>query len=194
MARKYELKQRAKRQEETRQRIVEAAVELHTSLGSSRTSVSAIAERAGVQRHTYYRHFPDDRSLFLACSGLHAERDPLPDAEIWRTIADPVERLRRGLAELYAYYARNESLLANAIRDAETDPVTREVGELRFGRPLAAMRAALAEGLGGRAPAALDLALDFNTWRTLVRRTGLSQDEAVDLMTAALGCLSSYQR
>jgi AcrR family transcriptional regulator len=79
MSRTYTLKRRAERQAETRRRIVEAAVDLHSSIGPARTTVSMIAERAGVQRHTFYAHFPDERSLFLACSGLTLERDPLPD-------------------------------------------------------------------------------------------------------------------
>src|SRR3954452_12985814 len=119
MARKYELKKRAERQDETRIRIVEAAIDLHTTIGPVRTSVSAIAERAGVQRHTYYRYFPDERSLGLACSGLYAQRNPLPDPGPWREIRDPGERLRRGLEELYEYYERNEPMLSNITRDAE---------------------------------------------------------------------------
>src|SRR4029077_9727775 len=88
MARTYTLKRRAEQQAETRQRIVEAAVELHSSVGPARTTVSMIADRAGVQRHTFYAHFPDERGVFVACSGLVAERDPLPDAEPWRAIDD----------------------------------------------------------------------------------------------------------
>ena len=68
MKRRYELKERARRQAETKQRIVEAAVALHTSVGPARTTISAIAERAGVERHTVYAHFPDERTLFRACS------------------------------------------------------------------------------------------------------------------------------
>ena len=68
MKRRYELKERARRQAETRQRIVDAAVELHTSVGPARTTISAIAERAGVERHTVYAHFPDEPTLFRACS------------------------------------------------------------------------------------------------------------------------------
>ena len=81
MARTYTLTRRAEQQAETRRRIVEAAVELHGSVGPALTSISMVAERAGVQRHTLYAHFPDERSLQLACSGLFAERAPLPDAE-----------------------------------------------------------------------------------------------------------------
>jgi AcrR family transcriptional regulator len=190
MARKYKLKQRAERQEETRRRIAQAALELHGSIGPERTTVSAIAERAGVQRHTYYRHFPDERSLGMACSGLHMERDPLPDPDPWRSVADPAARLRRGLGELYRYFERNESLLENVIRDSEIDPITREVTELRLGAPLRAIRDALAEVLPRRrtATAALDLALDFHTWRLLVRRSGLKTPQAVDLMVTTLLC------
>src|SRR5918999_3069209 len=130
--RKYELKRRAERQDETRQRIVDAAIALHTTVGPARTTVSAIAERAGVQRHTVYSHFPDERTLGLACSGCHIERYPLPDASAWREIADPEERLRRGLTEVYAYYARHGEGLVPILRDAESDALTRELIELRF--------------------------------------------------------------
>ena len=111
MTRAYELKRRAAHMAETRARIVEAAIELHQTIGPARTSVSAIAEKAGVQRQTYYRHFPDQRSLFQACSGLYVARNPLPDPDAWRAIADPHVRLRQGLRELYAYYAENKDRL-----------------------------------------------------------------------------------
>jgi AcrR family transcriptional regulator len=190
VGRKYELKRRAMRQEETRRRIVEAAVELHTILGPARTTVSAVADRAGVQRHTYYRHFPDEWSLRLACSGLHQERDPFPDPEPWGAIADPAKRLRRGLGELYAYFARNEALLANLARDAAIDPPTREIMAVRFGPRLGAIRETLAAGLParGRVLALLDLALDFQTWHSLARRSGLSERQAVEAMLTAVTC------
>jgi AcrR family transcriptional regulator len=193
MGRKYELKKRAERQEETRQRIVQAAVDLHETIGPARTSVSAIAERAGVQRHTYYRHFPDTRSLFLACSGLYLEQNPFPDPELWRAIADPQKRLQRGLAELYAYYERNEPMFWHAIRDSDIDPVTAEVNALRFAPPLNAAFAALATGLGNgrrskRRLALLGLALDFKTWRTLSFDGGLDPEEAAATMADAVAC------
>src|ERR671921_2339620 len=104
MTRTYTLKRRAEQQADTRRRIVEAAVDLHCSVGPALTTLSMIAERAGVQRHTLYAHFPDERSLFLACSGLTLERDPLPDPAPWRSIADAQERLRVALAEVYGWY------------------------------------------------------------------------------------------
>lgn len=167
--RRYKLQRRAERQAETRRRIVEAAVELHTELGPARTTVSAIAERAGVQRHTFYAHFPDERELALACSGLHLERDPPPDPERWRPTRPGGPRLRLGLTELYGYYERNEQLLGNVLRDAEVDALTREIVELRLGAGLARMLEVLAERLPERerVRAALWLALDFAAWRAL---------------------------
>jgi AcrR family transcriptional regulator len=189
MARKYQLKKRAEHQDETRRRIVEAAIDLHATIGPARTSVSAIAERAGVQRHTYYRHFPDERSLGLACSGLYVERNPMPDPESWRAIRDPEKRLRRGLEELYAYYERNEPMLSNVTRDAEVDPLTAELASLRFGPALAVMKTVLANGRRSkRALALLDVALAFPTWRSLVRENGLRRAEAVQTMVAATRC------
>src|SRR5690242_9380974 len=103
MTRTYTFRRRAEQQAETRQRIVETAVELHGSMGPARTTFSMIAEQAGVQRHTLYAHFRDERSLLAACSGLVAERDPLPQAEPWRAIVDPRRRLREGLSAIYGW-------------------------------------------------------------------------------------------
>src|SRR6476659_6302199 len=102
MPRPYELKKRAERQEETRRRIVEATIELHQTLGPNATSMADIAERANVGRVTVYRHFPDEPTLALACSGLYLQRHPPPDPAAWETIAEPAARLRAGLRDTYA--------------------------------------------------------------------------------------------
>jgi AcrR family transcriptional regulator len=193
MARPYELKKRAERQEQTRLRIVEAAVALHGEVGPARTTVSAIAERAGVERHTYYRHFPDERSLFLACSGHFTALHPLPDPAPLRAISDPHARLRRGLAEVYAYYARHEGLFANITRDAAVHAPTAEAHALRTRPQVEAIRAALAVGLAAgrnrsRTLAALDVALDFATWETLTAGNRLTDRAAANLMARMVGC------
>src|SRR5215203_7413908 len=113
MARKYVMKRRAERQKETHRRIVDATVELHRTIGPLRTTISAIAEKAGVQRHTYYAHFPELKDLYQACTAHHMEQDPLPDPSRWAEISGPEERLRRALSEAYAYYGGNEALLTN---------------------------------------------------------------------------------
>jgi AcrR family transcriptional regulator len=188
MTRTYTLKKRADQQAETRQRIVEAAVELHGTIGPAQTTVSMVAERAGVQRHTFYAHFPDERSLLLACSGLAAERDGPPDAAPWRTIGDRDKRLRTGLTAIYTWYARNAGLLANVLRDAEHQPLVREVIELRQGAQFAAYFDVLGAGLDETQRALLRVALSFFTWRTLAQESGLDPDAAAAAMTRAIGC------
>jgi len=186
MTRTYTQKKRAEQKAGTRTRIVEAAVDLHGSVGPALTTVSMIAERAGVQRHTFYAHFPDERSLLTACSGLALERDPLPDAEAW-TMLEGAERLRAGLAAIYAWYERNADLLACVLRDAEYHAPTREISALRFGPAFAAWREVLGAGLDSAQRATLGLALSYHSWRTLVRDEGLDREAAVAAMAAAIG-------
>ncbi len=183
MTRKYELKRRAERQAETRRRIVDATVELHSSVGPARTTISAIAGRAGVERHTVYAHFPDERTLFQACSthwrGLH----PLPSSGRWDRIADPVRRLRAALTDVYAWYELVEDDLAIFSRDAGVHSLTAELVGRRE-RAIGSFRDALADGWPRRRAvrAAIGHALDFETWRSLARRQGLTRKQAVDAM------------
>jgi AcrR family transcriptional regulator len=186
MTRTYTLKRRAEQQAETRQRIVEAALDLHGSVGPALTTISMIAERAGVQRHTLYAHFPDERSLYLACSGLAHERDPPPAAAAWRSIEDRRERLRTGLLAVYGWYERNAELIACVLRDAEHHRLTREVTELRFGPSMAAHQEVLGAKLSTKQRAVLRLALSFFTWRTLVREGGLRPSAAAGAMIQAI--------
>jgi AcrR family transcriptional regulator len=186
MARTYTLKRRAEQQAETRRRIVEAAVELHGSVGPARTTFSRVAERAGVQRHTLYAHFPDERSLVMACSGLFYEREPPPAAEVWRSIEDRRERLRSGLAAIYAWYERNAELIACVVRDAEVDPLIKEIAELRMGPYVAAWHEVLGLKIGARQRAMLALALSFHTWQTLTGEGGLKPGAAVKAMVQAI--------
>jgi len=183
MNRKYELKERARRQAETRQRIVEATVDLHTSVGPARTTISGIAERAGVERHTVYAHFPDDQALLRACSEHWEAIHPLPDVEMLMEIEDPARRLRRALAEIYGWYESVEADLALFVRDASVNPAVEDVL-----RGMTARFATLAEAASQGWPrrksvrAAIGHALEFETWRSLVRRQGLTQTQAVDAM------------
>ena len=188
MTRIYTLKRRAEQQAETRRRIVEATVDLHGSVGPALTTLSMVAERAGVQRHTLYAHFPDERSLYLACSGLAMERDPLPDAEPWRAIADQRERLRTGLRAIYGWYERNAALAACVLRDAEYHALTKEIIAMRIGPHMAAYHEVLGAKLSAKQRAVLALALSFFTWRTLAREGGLKQGAAVEAMVQAVDC------
>lgn len=186
MTRKYTLGKRAEQQAATRQRIVEAAVDLHGTVGPAQTTVTMVAERAGVQRHTFYKHFPDERSLLMACSGLAMARDPLPNAEAWQSLNDREALLRRALSELYGWYARNAELTACVTRDAQHHALTREVTELRMAPTMATYVEVLGSGLGPLGRAALHLALSFAGWSALVRDAGLAQDDAVTVMIRAV--------
>lgn len=186
MTRTYTLRRRAESQAATRQRIVEAAVELHSSVGPASTTLSMLAERAGVQRHTIYAHFPDERSLLLACSGLTVERDPPPDATSWRAIVDRRERLHAGLAAVYAWYGRNAALAGCVLRDAEVHALTREVADMRLGPYFAGWQEVLGAKLPAGQRAMLAVALSFFTWRTLVRERGVKPSAAADAMVQAI--------
>jgi AcrR family transcriptional regulator len=194
MARKYEMKRRAERIQETRRRITEAAVELHRTVGPARATVSAIAEKAGVQRHTYYAHFPELKDLYRACMGHYSERNPVPDPSRWADIAEAEERLRVALSEVYAYYSGNEAMVSNVLRDAELDPIVQEI-MVPFDQYWETVRDAIAdafEASGDRREellGAIALAQDFQTWQTLVRQQELSQDRAVELMVGMVRCL-----
>lgn len=188
MTRTYTLKRRAEQQAETRRRIVEAAVELHGSVGPARATISMVAAHAGVQRHTLYAHFPDERSLLLACSGLALERDPLPESGPWHGIEDQDERLRRGLLAVYGWYGRNAELAACVLRDAEFHQPTKEITEMRMTPHMKAYQEALGEKLSPRQRVVLQLALSFFTWRTLVREGGLGPPAAVGAMVQAITC------
>jgi AcrR family transcriptional regulator len=186
MPRKYKLKARAERQAHTRQRIVDATVELHATVGPARTTVSAIAEKAGVERKTFYRHFPDAAEVFAACSARFRELNPPPDPGAWPTDCDSQARVRHGLIQVYGYYRRHQQLISNVLRDRE---LGLPVGE-GFIRHRAACKQALADGFDidrtrrRRLLAALELALDFRTWQTLAHAQ-LSDHQAAEL-TAAL--------
>ncbi len=182
MTRKYELKARAESQDATRRRITAATVELHRTVGPAQTTISAIARTAGVQRVTVYRHFPDERGLFAACGAHWLASDPPPDPSGWAEIADPEERCVSGLSRLYAWYGRQEAMLANVARDAPLLPALAEVADPA---PLQnAMRAVLMVGRKDRrrTRAALGHALEFSTWRSLTRSQGLTDARAARLM------------
>jgi AcrR family transcriptional regulator len=185
--RPYRKKRRAELEAQTQLRITESAVALHGTLGPSRTSMSAIAEHAGVRRSTLYRHFPDETAVFAACSAHWREANPAPDLGAWAAIEDPDRRLRSALEELYAYYRRTEGMMVNLYRDAELMPtVARSFS--RFAEYLAAAGELLVDGrrLRGRprdrVRAATGHAIAFATWRSLAREQGLDDPAAAELM------------
>jgi AcrR family transcriptional regulator len=189
MARKYELRQRAENVTATRKRIIEATVELHDSVGPARTSISAIAERAGVQRLTVYRHFPDEYSLFAACSSHWQAQNPAPDPSTWAAVDDPEERLRTGLIAIYAFYRATEGMTGNLLRDLPGSPVMQKVAA-PYVEYWQTVRDALEHGWNARGRkgtllrAVIGHAVEFETWRSLARREGLDDAVAAETMVS----------
>jgi AcrR family transcriptional regulator len=175
--------------EQTRLRITEATMRLHERIGPAATTVSAIAEEAGVTRLTVYRHFPDDVALVMACSGHWRTLYPRPDSSRWASIADPVERLRTALSETYTWSQAAAPMMTKILRDLDAMPAF--VGEF-----LAAEERSRVEILGKgfrargrparRLHAALRHALHIQTWQSLCGDGGLDNDEAVELMVATV--------
>jgi AcrR family transcriptional regulator len=187
--RPYRKRKRAESELETRQRITEAAVALHQTVGPARTSVKAIAERAGVDRATVYRHFPQEQALFNACTSHYYAHHPMPDPSRWVAITDPDERLGAALADLYRWYGEAEGMLATGIRDIEHVPAGSR--EAFFGY-VQTVHAALVVDRRERGrtrvriAGAVGHAINFRTWQSLVREQQLSVDEAITLMVATV--------
>jgi AcrR family transcriptional regulator len=187
--RRYEKRRRAEQEEATRRRITEAAVTLHGTVGPARTTISALAREAGVQRATVYRHFPDDASLLAACSAHWATQHPAPDPQPWLAVEDPEERVRTALAAVYARYRGAEPMLTNVLRDAGAMPALREAGA-----PWRAYLATVEDLLAGGFPggdqrtlrAAIALSLDFRAWQVLARERDLDDADAAQLMSRAV--------
>jgi AcrR family transcriptional regulator len=198
LKRKYELKKRAEQMAETQRRITEAAIELHGTVGPARTTLSAVAERAGVERRTLYRHFPTEADLFAACSTHYFTANPWPDLASWRAIRDPQQRLERGLDELYAYYERTEPMLSNVLRDAElVDSARDAVAPLQAYLEEAAEILTIGRQVRGRRrqllKAALRHALAFSTWRSLTTN-GIGRSDAAKLTTALVEAADGERR
>lgn len=197
--RPYRKKRRAELEAETRRRITESAVDLHGTVGPARTSMSAVAEHAGIRRSTLYRHFPDEAALFEACSAHWSAANPPPDLSGWAAIDDPQQRMRFALEELYGYWRRTERMMGNLIRDEATNASVKRTFRA-FHAYMDAARDALMEGWDARGRrrarlrAAVGHALAFSTWRSLVREQGLEDAQAVELMYALVGAAGERER
>jgi AcrR family transcriptional regulator len=189
--RKYQLKARAEKQAQTRQRIVEATAALHEEVGPARTTVAEIARRAGVQRLTVYNNFPNETELIDACGQHWMNRNPPPDPSAALAVDSPGERVRAVLAPLYRWYRKHARMSENLQRDRLVMPALDAVMKIRMDEQLGGLANALASGFAGKGRpakpvgAAVALALDFWTWRRLSGE-GMSDDAAATLMAATI--------
>ncbi|HUR85249.1 MAG TPA: helix-turn-helix domain-containing protein [Solirubrobacteraceae bacterium] len=194
--RKYELKARAERQDETRRRIVAATAELHEEIGPARTTVAEIARRAGVQRLTVYNHFPEDADLFAACQGHFLSEHPPPDFAGALALEDPQTRVRAALGALYPSYREREPMTSKVLRDRSAIPALDELMSRTADAAMAGLADALAAGFGAsgeqrtRLRATVALALDFSSWQRL-KREGLDDAAAAELMADLVACAAA---
>jgi AcrR family transcriptional regulator len=191
------MRRRAEQVDQTRQRIVEATVELHGSVGPAATTIAAIAEAAGVTRLTVYRHFPDDAALFGACSAHWISGQQLPDPGAWSQIGDPAARLRAGLADLYRFFRAGADMLTCIYRDFAALPEGHQQA-LRDQDTL--FRDLLTVPFGGiqddrrRLHAVIGHAISFWTWHSLCVGQGLTDAEAVEVMTGMVLAITPVPR
>jgi AcrR family transcriptional regulator len=183
--RRYTLRSRADAMDRTRTRITRAAIELHGTVGPAATTMTSVAERAGVTRATLYRHFPSEEALFSACSGEWLRANPRPDVTRWADMGVPLERVAHAVGEMYRYYRSAEAMLANLFRDLGSLPDPIAAGISAFPDE---MLGVLDQGWSEASPprlrrAAIAHAVAFGTWRSLASR-GLTDDEAASLMTS----------
>jgi AcrR family transcriptional regulator len=189
--RKYELKARAASQQRTRERIVQATMELHEEVGPVRTTVAEIARRAGVQRLTVYNHFPEEIELFGACQAHWMSLHPLPDLSSALDLPEPGARLDAVLRELYGWYRQAEPMTEKIQRDRGVIPALDALMSGTVDVRFAELAKTLGKGFGTRGRTAekqrtiIRLALDFWTWRRLDQE-GLDDETAADLMTGAV--------
>ena len=189
------MKRRAEQVDETRQRITEAAVRLHTTVGPAHSSIAAVAEEAGVTRLTVYRHFADLDALFAACRAHWSARNPRPDAGTWPAIPRLEARARRAFGELYGWYRDHADELYPINRDAAAMPLSAqlatETGNRMMADALVAGHAGADSDNGSDADGRLLRAVarhlvDFLTWRSLVIQQGLDDREVVELAVRLL--------
>lgn len=193
--RRYRMRRRAESEQQTCLRITESTVHLHCTVGPARTTVSAIAEHAGVRRSTVYRHFPDEASLFAACSAHWAAANPAPAIDRWKAVGDPDARLHLALEEIYEYYRRTAPMLASILRDQEMPVVARLLSGyhdyLALARDVLMKNRKGSQAVRRRTVSAIGHALTFTTWRSLALEQALSEDQAVDLMCRFVGAASA---
>ena len=171
---------------------MDAAESLHGTVGPANASISAIAETAGVTRATVYRHFPDDESLFLACSGQWLSRQRLPDPASWKN-DDPWVQLRTGLLDIYRYYRSGEAMLTLIHRDADVVPERVRSARLESERRwLEALAQALPHRRRAAVRAAVAHAASFGTWRSLCVE-GFPDRAAADLMVGMIEAASGVR-
>jgi AcrR family transcriptional regulator len=171
--------------EDTRSRIVGAAMELHAEKGALATNWEDIAARAGVAPATVYRHFASLDQLIPACAQTVFDAigmDVLNEQQIERIYAgarSPSERLERYIRGTCDCYARGDGWLHAARREADLIPAMNRAVEVQDKSNEVLVRAAFTGyEVDDESVAVLTALTDFPFWRSLTRG-GISHPAAV---------------
>ena len=193
---------------DTRQRIVESAMELFWLKGYGSTSIADILSRSQVNSGSLYHYFPGKQDLLIAV--LEAYRDgigPMLLEPAWAGVDDPIERVfallgsyRRALIDTDCTYGCPIGSLALELHEA--DPIVREriaenftawVGAVKGCFDLASDRFAA----GADTQALAEMALNVMEGGVMQARTYRSIepfDRAVAQLRACLEALGSTER
>ena len=191
MPRRYSMDSRQGETAARRRRLLDAAVQVLGEVGADRLTMEAVAERADAATRTLYNHFSSRDELIAAALDLllREARDSLylnTPAEV-----DPAERLRLFVRLVYDIYDRQGDSLTTLL-DHRGDP--------QIGPQVALMRESRREHLDEilkdpqaelllPVPQATAIAFaltSHETWKALVRESGLAQLAALELVTVTL--------
>lgn len=193
MAREYKMVKRREKVDETRRRIAKATYELHSTIGPAFTTIALISERARLPRQTVYRNFANQLEIFRSCIAFGLEMNPLPDSNQWETLADPGERLRVGLTELYQWFEATEPVMTNSLRDFGAVPESAEAMQ-PVGEVFQRIYETLSNGWeGSEVYPLLSLAVDFATWKKLRREQGMGSGAIVEMWLEVIRCRQREQ-
>jgi AcrR family transcriptional regulator len=189
--RKYTMDKRKAAVEETRQRIVEAALALHSEKGIFGTSWQDIAHRADVSVGTVYKHFPSLDELVPACGQLAYAilRPPsLEDApQIFADATSLEERLGRLIEELFDFYERGAPYMETDFQERRLPAVVQWEAYMR-----ATIAGLVREALVFAVPdehmvQSVSALLDFSTFKSFVDRE-IQKEQAAKTISEVLLC------
>ncbi len=177
-ARPYRMKRRAAATAETRQRIVNAAIELSLEHWYDEITLRQIAARAGVALQTVVNHFGTKEGILAACL-----EQPLPAEMMTRVSATPddVEGAVRLLAA--DYEVAGDAILRSIALEGRIEALRpfldrgREEHRRWVGRTFPAALTGLRGAAHGRRLDLLACATDVLTWKQLRRDRGLGQSQ-----------------
>ena len=177
--------------EETRQRILEATLTLHSEKGIFGTSWQDIAERADVSVGTVYKHFPSLDELVPACGELmyNITRPPsLEDtSQIFAGAGTLEERLERLISELFDFYERGASYIETDFQERQLPAVQEWEAYWR-----ATIEGLTREALHPSQPdqrtvQAVGALIDFSVFKSFSER-GIPKEQAAEIMNEVLLC------